>query len=40
MTEVGRLAIVRWLRSQASNLLKHGKQYRSTGAFQARYRYT
>ena len=37
MTPDGRKAIATWLRKQATNLVKHGKDY--AGGFQARYLY-
>jgi len=39
MTEVGRIEIARWLRSQAKLLLKYGKDYTTT-RFTSRYLYT
>ena len=39
MTPKGRKEIAAWLRRQAANLLKYGKDYNDTGAFRARYFY-
>ena len=37
LTSLERKDIVVWLRHQANNLLKHGKDYNDTGNFTARY---
>ena len=39
MTAKGRSQIAAWLRRQATNLLKYGKDYNDTGDFRARYLY-
>ena len=39
MTDKGRKEIAAWLRKQAANLLKYGKDYNDTGDFRARYLY-
>lgn len=37
MTPKGRAQIAAWLRKQAANLLRYGKDYNDTGDFRARY---
>lgn len=39
MTPKGRKEIALWLKQQAKNLEKYGKDYNDTGGFRARYYY-
>lgn len=39
MSASGRKNIAAWLKKQAANLLKYGKDYNDTGDFRARYLY-
>jgi triphosphoribosyl-dephospho-CoA synthetase len=39
LTKQGRIDLARWLRKQASNLLRYGQMYVDKGSFQARYTY-
>ena len=39
MTKQGRADIAKWLRSQATRLVRDGTKYNATGSFTARYMY-